>query len=193
MVNDMLIERAKKDNQNAMNELIIKCSPFVYKLCQKWCRPPIESEDITQNALIKISRTLNSYRFESKFSTWIYTLTYNVFLDEYRKVKRRESIAPSVELGTNDKSIMEHEAYDQSESLQAALSSLSDNHKAILLMIDVEQLSYTQAAEALKIQVGTVRSRLARARISFKENLEKQGTNKATNSVLFNKRFKDIK
>ena len=82
MPNEIVIERAKKDNKNALNDVIIKSSPYVYDLCQKWCRPPIESEDITQVALIKIANNIKDFRYESKFSTWIYTLTYRVFLDE---------------------------------------------------------------------------------------------------------------
>ena len=193
MPDDLLIERAKKNNQSALNDVIIKCSPFVYNLCQKWCRPPIESEDVTQNALIKISKNLNNYRFESKFSTWVYSLTYNVFLDEYRKVKRRNSIAPQVELGLNDKSIFDTAPDHQSEQLELALSMMSDDHRTILLMIDVEQLSYIEAAEAIRIEVGTVRSRLARARVSFKENLGKHGTKQTINTVLSSDNNKDQK
>lgn len=193
MPDDLLIEKAKKNNQSAMNDLIIKCSPFVYNLCQKWCRPPIESEDITQNALIKISKNLNSFKFDSKFSTWVYSLTYNVFLDEYRKVKRREKIAPqgNLEEATNNEDSSTEE--DQSELLASILNMLSEDHRAILLLIDLEELSYVEAAKALNIEVGTVRSRLARARISFKDNLVKYGTINSEKNVISNVKYKDTK
>lgn len=193
MPDDLLIERAKKNNQSAMNDLIIKCSPFVYNLCQKWCRPPIESEDITQNALIKISKNLNSFKFDSKFSTWVYSLTYNVFLDEYRKVKRREKIAPQgkLEEATDNENSSTEE--DQSELLASVLNMLSEDHRAILLLIDLEELSYVEAAKALNIEVGTVRSRLARARISFKDNLVKYGTINSEKNVISNVKYKDTK
>ena len=114
MPNEIVIERAKKDNKNALNDVIIKSSPYVYDLCQKWCRPPIESEDITQVALIKIANNIKDFRYESKFSTWIYTLTYRVFLDEYRKVKRRQSIAPIVSLENTTYISQEAEVQDDS-------------------------------------------------------------------------------
>ena len=176
-----------------MNDLIIKCSPFVYNLCQKWCRPPIESEDITQNALIKISKNLSSFKFDSKFSTWVYSLTYNVFLDEYRKVKRREKIAPQSELQEDAINKNDGTEEDQSELLASVLGMLSEDHKAILLLIDLEELSYVEAAQALNIEVGTVRSRLARARISFKDNLVKYGTINGEKNVISSGKHKDIK
>ncbi|MBP9115715.1 MAG: RNA polymerase sigma factor [Acidimicrobiia bacterium] len=177
MPNEIVIERAKKDNKNALNDVIIKSSPYVYDLCQKWCRPPIESEDITQVALIKIANNIKDFRYESKFSTWIYTLTYRVFLDEYRKVKRRQSIAPIVSLENTTYISQEAEVQDDSsEQLIDLLEQLSKEHRTILILIDVEKLSYGEASDTLNIEVGTVRSRLARARISFRKLLEEQGT-----------------
>jgi RNA polymerase sigma-70 factor (ECF subfamily) len=184
MPNDIAIERAKKNNRNALNDVMIKSSPFVYNLCQKWCSPPLESEDVAQNALIKISKNIKNFRHESKFSTWVYTVTYNVFLDEYRKIKRRQSIATMQSIDSNGIQFESEtstfsanvESNDSSEILQNALQELSFDHRAILLLIDVEQLSYVEAANELNIEVGTVRSRLARARISFKKILDKQGT-----------------
>ena len=177
MPNEIVIERAKKDNKNALNDVIIKSSPYVYDLCQKWCRPPIESEDITQVALIKIANNIKDFRYESKFSTWIYTLTYRVFLDEYRKVKRRQSIAPIVSLENTTYISQEAEVQDDSsEQLIDLLEQLSKEHRTILILINVEKLSYGEASDTLNIEVGTVRSRLARARISFRKLLEEQGT-----------------
>ena len=177
MPNEIVIERAKKDNKNALNDVIIKSSPYVYDLCQKWCRPPIESEDITQVALIKIANNIKDFRYESKFSTWIYTLTYRVFLDEYRKVKRRQTIAPIVSLENTTYISQEAEVQDDSsEQLIDLLEQLSKEHRTILILIDVEKLSYGEASDTLNIEVGTVRSRLARARISFRKLLEEQGT-----------------
>lgn len=188
MPNDIAIERAKKNNKNALNDVMIKSSPYVYNLCQKWCRPPLESEDIAQNALIKISKHIKEYRHDSKFSTWVYTITYNAFLDEYRKNKRRESIASITSIETNSEQLYKNDetpkdSSDSSDLLQSALEELSYDHRSILLLIDVEQMSYAQAADALKIEIGTVRSRLARARISFKKILDKQGTKTKSKNV----------
>lgn len=179
---DLLIERAKKNNESALNEIIIWCSSYVLNLCQKWCRPPLESEDVTQNALIKIAKNIKQYRFESKFSTWVYSLSYNVFLDEYRKNARRNKILEQNTSPANSEEKLD-DNNENIEILYEVIPKLSEEHQQILIMIDVEEYSYKDASQMLNIEVGTVRSRLSRARIALKNELNNNGTFKASYGV----------
>ena len=129
-------------------------------------------DDIAQDVLITVYRNLKNFRFESQFSTWLYRITVNKCKDHMRKVKIRSIFTPI----TNDE---EHPSYtpsvenkDVSEIVQKAISRLPEKLRVPLLLKDIEGLSYQEISEAMNCEIGTVKSRIFRAREGLRSLLE---------------------
>ena len=171
------IRNAQKNfnyNSKAVENLIYKTTPYVLSICYKWCRPPIEVEDIAQEALYIIAKKINTFKGDSAYSTWVYTLTYRVFLDRARKENRRKNIASFEPINEDaaDISIDSSPKFDAAEILDDAMSKLDDKQRSVILMVDLLGYDYEKVANELSIPIGTVRSRLARARANLEKILK---------------------
>src|ERR1035437_909462 len=129
-------------------------------------------DDIAQDVLITVYKNLKNFRFESQFSTWLYRITVNKCKDHLRKVKIRSIFTPI----TNDQ---EHPSYtpsaenkDVSEIVQKAISQLPEKLRIPLLLKDIEGLSYQEISEAVNCEIGTVKSRIFRAREGLRNLLK---------------------
>ncbi len=184
-ISDLDVSRAQKNRGTELEKLLWVTTPYVINLSKKWTRPPLDPFDISQEALLRIAQNIESFKFKSKFSTWVYTITYRTFLDESRKIKRREKIAQIIPLeNETDKALKENEEEDIFAIVHDLIEKLPPQMQEVIVMIDVQNLSYQQASQELKVPIGTVRSRLARARIAIKALLEKDGTFQAGKGVL---------
>lgn len=190
--NDIEIIRAQKNDSKSLRIVIEKTSPYVLNLCNCWCRPPLEGEDVAQETLITIAKKLNSYKSQSAYFTWVYSVTYRTFLDALRKQSRRNKIAKIENLDqVNDNNIAfdvstenQNDNSQMSEILTKALANMHDDHVQILILIDVKQEPYAKTASDLGLPIGTVRSRLARARLALKKEINNLGTNSQIDDVL---------
>lgn len=189
---DLEIARAQKNDSNAMKSVLEKTSPYVLNLCKSWCRPPLESEDVAQESLICIANKLSKFESRSAYFTWVYSVTYRTFLDALRKETRRNKIAKienfddSRRLIEEQKSSMDELFVEETESIEmlsSALEAIGELHSEIMILIDVKQEPYAKVASDLGIPIGTVRSRLARARIRLRDELSKNGTNTRSHNV----------
>lgn len=135
---------------------------------------------------MKVWRGAAQYQFESSFSTWLYRLTSNVCIDFLRSKKRRQTVSLTLEeeqdgaqeLEIADSAPLPEEQVLHSETkreIAAAMEALEEDFRLILTLRLVENLSYEQIADAMDLKVGTVKSRLARARIKLKNILAKNG------------------
>lgn len=186
---DLEVFRAQKNDIAALQSVLAKTSPYVLSLCKTWARPPLDPGEIAQESLIRISKNLKTFRAGSAFFTWVYTVTYRTFLDRARKEKRRSSIAQMVPLDENSGVANSQNTEELADSLvgqelSKAFDSLDQIHAEVLIIIDVQGSSYEQAAKDLGIPVGTVRSRLSRARLTLKKVLISQGTFDEAGNVL---------
>lgn len=126
-------------------------------------------DDIAQEVFITVYRNLTKFRFESQFTTWLYRITVNKCNDYLRKIKIRSFFVPIKEDDENLKledAIMDHAT---SEIIETAIKKLPEKLRTPLLLKDVEGFSYKEIAEVISCEVGTVKSRIFRAR----ENLKK--------------------
>lgn len=129
-------------------------------------------DDIAQDVLITIYKNLKSFRFQSQFSTWLYRITVNKCKDHLRKVRVRNIFAP-IKDGEEDPAYipsMEHK--DISEFVNKAISKLPEKLRLPLLLKDIEGLSYQEIAETVDCEIGTVKSRIFRAREGLRELLK---------------------
>jgi RNA polymerase sigma-70 factor (ECF subfamily) len=172
----------KKGDQDAFNDLLKRYYSAVYNLVAHSVRSHEEREDLIQEVFIKVYRNLGKFRFEASFSTWLYRITRNMLIDRSRKKAIHPVSMESEEGGiTIGDRVQDHrmnpEGFilesDSDITLRDALMKLDENHRHILILREMEGLSYRELAKVLEINTGTVKSRLARAREELKNHLMK--------------------
>lgn len=151
----------------------------VYRLSVTLLANPTDAEDAVQDTFLRIHRKAATFRGESSLSTWIYRIAHNICLDALKGRRRRSthSLQAYETMGRNvpdPHAGPEERAFsaDESARVRAALSSLPEEYRVVLVLREVEDLSYDQIADVLKCPVGTVRSRLARGRRQLAKVLE---------------------
>lgn len=180
-----LIRAVKAGDTEAFAQLVRAYEKQVYSLCLRMVSDPADAEDLAQEAFVKSWQGLEFYKFEAAFSTWLYRLTTNLCIDHLRKKKRRPTLSMTVEeagepvqLDFPDTAPQPEEVVlgrERQQLLAQAMERLDVEGRAILTLRVVDGLSYEQIAQVLDIKVGTVKSRLARARDRLRKNLIKQG------------------
>ena len=125
-------------------------------------------DDIAQEVFITVYRNLNQFKFQSQFTTWLYRVTVNKCKDHLRKMKIRKIFSPikdsEKEVGYN----ISIEETNAAELVQDAIKKLPDKLRIPLLLKDIEGFSYQEIAETVQCEIGTVKSRIFRAREGLK-------------------------
>ncbi len=174
----MIIERALGGDRAAFGELAVRYQDRLYSSMLGVTGSPEEAEDVVQDALVRAFLKLDSFQQNSQFFTWLYRIAFNVALSRHRKRRCRISIDQSRETTGSepvDDADMPEEPLlrrERVDMVQQALSQLSDQHRAILVLREMEDCSYEAIAEILDISIWTVRSRISRARCQLKLALE---------------------
>ncbi len=168
----LLIERFKNDDENAFSELVHKHKEKVRNLVYLTLGDVDYVDDISQDVFISVYHKLKEFRFESKFTTWLYRITVNKCRDYLRK-KRVRSIFVDIknvdyERGTKSNT----DNIDIPHLVRKAIAKLPEKLKTPLVLRDIDGFSYQEIAEKLECEVGTVKSRIFRARESLKIILE---------------------
>jgi RNA polymerase sigma-70 factor (ECF subfamily) len=129
-------------------------------------------DDIAQDVLITIYRNLKNFRFQSQFSTWLYRITVNKCKDHLRKVRIRSIFAPMKDGEEEPVYLPSMELKEISEIVNNAIAKLPEKLRLPLLLKDIEGLSYQEIAETVECEIGTVKSRIFRAREGLRELLK---------------------
>jgi len=179
----LLAARAAKGDELAFGELVKQTQHMVYNLALRICRNEEDAEDITQEVYIKAWRSLVSFRSDASFTTWLFRITQNACLDFMRKNGRTQTISLTVESEEGERDEIDiacgrdeqpegvYEKKERSQTVKNALDLLSTEHKEILVLRDIEGYSYQEISEMLRLDIGTVKSRINRARAKVKEFL----------------------
>jgi len=183
----MLVERFKGGDSAAFDQLVSRYWDRIYAMVNQLLRNQQDAEEVTQDAFIRAHRGLTNFRGESAFSTWLYQIATNLARNRYWywwRRKRDQSISFDAPLGAdNDTTIAELIPAEQETPEDATVTQefvnrvaecmeeLNEKHREILILRNVRSLSYEEIAEILGISVGTVKSRIARARESLREKL----------------------
>ena len=180
-----LIERAKIGDLDAFEYLVKLHEKNVYNLALKLMKNREDALDIAQEAFLKAWINLKSFRGDSKFSAWLYRLTYNTCLDAIRKAKKGEIISltsadeEEETIDIKDSAPTPEECVEKKELRQEvrdAVNSLPEEYRQIIIMREFTNLTYAEIGEATGLNEGTVKSRLSRARIKLAEVLRQKGT-----------------
>lgn len=187
MTEQELVSRAKQGDQDAFSQLVEANQNKIYTLALRMTGSPEDGADLAQEAFLRAWRSLPSFQGESNFSTWLYRLTSNLCIDFLRREKRRRAVTAAVPLDGEEDSpptqVPDHRFTPESEwerkelraALDRGLSKLSDGHRQVLVLRELEGLSYAEIAGRLELEEGTVKSRIARARMSLRNILLADG------------------
>ena len=173
-----LIRRTLDGQKEAFGQLIQKYQDRLYNSMVQILRNESEAEDVVQDAFVLAFTKLASFKGKSAFFTWLYRIAYNVAITRMRRRKPNVSIdgkEESARLDFPDTGPAPEDRLEQQEQakqLNKALGRLSPDHRAILILRELEELDYDAISEVLDLPIGTVRSRLHRARGHLREHLE---------------------
>ena len=182
-VDQQLVERAQRGDKHAFELLVAKYQRRLQRLISRFVRDAAEAEDVTQEAFIKAYRALPAFRGESAFYTWLYRIGINTAKNYLVALKRR---APTSTLfdseesedfegvdGLQDTNTPENELMSKQVAavVNATLMKLPDDLRTALTLREIEGLSYEEIAEIMSCPIGTVRSRIFRARETVATNL----------------------
>lgn len=179
-----ILARARRGELDAFEELVRQYEKRVYAVALRSSGSPEDAADITQEVFLRAWRSIESFRGDSGFSTWLFRITMNLCVDHARHKHAQPQTQPLVvgeedaERPIPDTAPTPEEHLENSElgrELAAALDEVSEEHRRIVLLRDVSGLSYTEIAEVLEISEGTVKSRLSRARIALRTILLRRG------------------
>lgn len=181
-----LIKAFQAGKKAAFDELVLKHKDKVFSLCYWFVGDYQDANDLAQDVFFKAFKALKNFRFESSFSTWIYRIAVNTCKNRLKSFQYRlkkkfvhlnntaaaknnpgiemadESSSPEIELGRKEKSRL----------IQAAINSLPAEKKAVVVLRDIEGLSYEEISSVTGFNLGTVKSKLARARQDLREKLK---------------------
>jgi len=182
MTVEELTRAAAKGNTLAFEELVRLHEKKVYALTLRMCGNSEDAADAAQEAFLSAWRGLPSFRGESGFSTWLYRLTSNAAVDHLRKTRRQrteaslDDAAQSQDVRDTAPTPQERaESGDLREAVRWGLGELSDEHRRVLMLREYQELSYEEIAGRLNVDLGTVKSRLSRARGALRKILLRSG------------------
>ena len=184
MEESLLIEKAADGDLDAFNRLVMEYQELAFNVAYRILADEAAAADATQDAVISMYRKLDSYRGGS-FKAWFLRIVTNACYDELRKQKRRPTVA--LEPETDEGEIIESPEWiadktagpeetvmnlQLEKAIQDCLNKLNQKHKVVLVMVDVSGENYETVADVIQSPVGTVKSRLSRARLKMQECLQ---------------------
>ena len=193
MQDELLIRRAQRGDADAFEQLLLEHQTNVYNLCYRMAGHPDDARDLSQETFLRAWRCLDQYQFASAFSTWLYRLCSNICIDFLRRRRRQQTVPLTFEdadgeeqtYAVPDAQPLPEEQVELKltrETLAAAMAQLLPEHRAVLQLRVVNEMSYEQIADVLDIQIGTVKSRLSRARNQLKKILERGNLSRRASS-----------
>ena len=162
-----LLRKLQSGDRRAFEELIDRFETRIYRLAMRYADSVQDAEDLTQEVFVGIFRNIGGFRGASALSTWVYRVAVNHCL-EYRRKKRLDCVPYEEELGLAASSRRENPEQaatmiELSEEVERAIDQLSPVHRDVILLHELQGLTYGECAEVLGVPVGTVKSRLSNA------------------------------
>lgn len=181
-----LVRRLRERDEQAFRELVAEHRDRVYNLTLRMLGNRAEAEDVAQEVFIQVFKTIDTFREESKLSTWLYRVAVNLCKNRIKYLARRHdrdrdqldetteaaaSSASAVPGGPPARPDRAVEGAQMERVLQEAIASLDEEHRVLVVLRDVEDLSIEEICEITKLPDGTVKSRLHRARLALRKKV----------------------
>tara|TARA_B100000131_G_scaffold62163_1_gene58251 strand:+ start:116 stop:700 length:585 start_codon:yes stop_codon:yes gene_type:complete len=184
LTDEELIKKFQLGDVGAYNKIVYRYKDRLLNFIYRYLNDIDRSEDLVQDTLIKLYTHKDSYKEIAKFSTWLYTIASNLARTELRKIKRRRTFSVT-ELSREDREFIisspdlepddENLSKNFQESVQWALSELPDNFRTVVILRDIQELSYEDISKIVNVPLGTIKSRINRGRMKLQELLKKKG------------------
>jgi RNA polymerase sigma-70 factor (ECF subfamily) len=179
-----LILRCKHGDIGAFNDLVEKYQKRVFNFAYRMSGSYDDASDVAQEAFIRVFNSINTFRGEANFTTWLYRIVTNVYLDERKKQKshlhtsledyielEENSVTRQIEDGRPTPDAMV-EQVERDGILHKAIQQLPEYQRMMVILYHTQSKSYEEIADIMKLPIGTVKSRLNRARLALKEKLD---------------------
>ena len=184
-----LVDKCRSGDSAATERLILRYQGRIYNVILKMCANPDDAAELTQESFVKVLENIDGFRGKSSFYTWLFRIAVNLTLNHCKRSSRlglRSLDAEDYDRSGRAKQMLREVLSDESSPDPATLAqnrelcalaldairSLDDAHRAVIVLRDIEGMSYVQMARVLEVELGTVRSRLSRARSKLREILE---------------------
>jgi RNA polymerase sigma-70 factor (ECF subfamily) len=177
-----LVQRCLAGDEEALEEFVSHFQKPLFNLAYRLCGNRDDAEDIAQESLVRALENLRLFKGDSSLFTWLYRITLNIFYDYTRK--RKELSYDQFRFGEDEEEMevdfpseetleMEIERKKIQEIVQEEIAKLPSYYRTVLILYDIEGFSYDEICEILQKPIGTIKSRLNRARQLLKQRLEK--------------------
>ncbi|GBF33773.1 RNA polymerase sigma factor RpoE [Desulfocucumis palustris] len=178
---DVLVQKSKNGDLDAFDELVKKYESKIYTVAYRFTSNHADANDLAQETFIRVYQSLGTFRGDSSFATWLYRIAANVCRDELRRQQRRKKVSldeimshPGGNIYLADEASSPEESLERNElqrAVQKCLNTLSEEQRLILVMREIQGLSYEEIAASLDCSLGTVKSRLSRSRQALKQKV----------------------
>jgi RNA polymerase sigma-70 factor, ECF subfamily len=179
-----LIQRCKQGDIDAFNELVQEYEKRVFNFAYHMSGNYDDAHDVAQEAFIRVFNSVSTFRGDANFTTWLYRIVTNVYLDERKRQKSHmhTSLEEYIELEENTVTRQVEdpgptpdcvvETGERDALLRGAIQELPEYQRMMVVLYHTQSKSYEEIAQIMKLPIGTVKSRLNRARLALKEKLE---------------------
>jgi RNA polymerase sigma-70 factor, ECF subfamily len=176
-----LIAACLSGRTEAFGQLVLRYQDRLYHAALRIADTPEDAHDVVQDAFLNAYQSLSSFKGDSEFFTWLYRIAFNAAISQKRKRRPTARLdgdrngKPTIDPVDESHGITPGDTMQQSEEevrLHAAIQRLSTEHRAVLMMKDLDGMKYEEIAEVLDVPIGTVRSRLHRARLDLRNLLD---------------------
>lgn len=189
-----IIQKCQQGDRKAYKHIFLEYKDTVYNVALGMLSNKEDAQDMTQEVFIRVFEKINQFNFKSSFSTWLYRVTVNMCKNELRRRKKQkqdaeelkdyyEQIQPSME--SPEEELMREE---RKVKLRQALTEIKEDYRTILVLREMEGMSYKELSEVLKCSVGRVKSRLNEARMELRnkfKSLEEQTIKESNELYVF--------
>ena len=183
ITDEQLIKQFQEGDRQSYNELVFRYKDKILNFLYRFVYDMDLAEDLAQETLLKVYLKKDSYREISKFSTWMYTIASNLAKTELRKIKRRKTYSIS-EISDVDREVNffvqdenSDDKLDDNESniLHESIFELEEDFRTIIILREIQELSYENISKILKLPLGTVKSRINRGKLKLRDILVNKG------------------
>jgi RNA polymerase sigma-70 factor (ECF subfamily) len=183
----LLVERVQAGDMAAFSRLVVKYQDRILNTCWRLIGDLDDARDLTQEAFLRAMQSINSFQYKASFYTWLFRIAVNLSISHRRKSARQAKLSLHQTEGSEShhqaSDLVDRMASDEPEpnrkvsaretqdQVARALDELEDAHRILIVLRDIENFDYQQISEILSLPVGTVKSRIHRARMSLRDRL----------------------
>jgi len=185
-LDDQLVRAFQSGHQNAFDQLVLRHQDRVFTVCYRFFGNHQEAHDMAQEIFIKVYKNLSGFRAEAAFFTWLYRITINSCKNRLKSLEYKyrqkqvslsnpnhtESQSPKEPADTQPSPLDALEKMEKGQMIQKAIDALPKEQKMMIILRDIEGLAYEEIIKLTGLRLGTVKSKLARARILLREKLK---------------------